>query len=118
MKTIIESPDVQSNHLRDMRRYVADVAITASALRKQGAAGFVLAAREFLANLDLGTLAGLEPSEYPDWLETQTQALAAKFPIDRWGPARKAINVFMVMASLNRFLCKEYALERFEDVLE
>ena len=117
MNPIIESPDVP-NHLCDLRRYVANVAITASALRKQGAAGFVSTAREFLANLDLKTLASVGPSEYPDWLETQTQALAAKFPINRWGPARKAINIFMVMASLNRFLCGEYALERFDDVLE
>src|SRR5207244_8751309 len=53
------------------------------------------------------------------WLEDQTQALMASFPIaERWGPARKSINIFMVMASLNQFLCDEYKLHRFGYVLE
>jgi len=63
--------------------------------------------------------ANLEPSEYPKWLEDQTQALMASFPLaERWGPARKSINIFMVMASLNQFLCDEYKLHRFGYVLE
>jgi hypothetical protein len=75
------------NHLCEMQRYVANVAIT--------------------------------PSDYPEWLEDQTQALIARFPIaERWGPARKSINIFMVMASLNQFLCDEYKLHRFGYVLE
>src|SRR5947199_10611691 len=106
------------NHLREMQRYVANVAITPSTFRKLGA-GFVEAAQEFLASLNLKQLANLEPSEYPKWLEDQTQALMARFPIaERWGPARKSINIFMVMASLNQFLCDEYKLHRFGYVLE
>src|SRR5947209_4601822 len=106
------------NHLREMQRYVANVAITPSTFRKLGA-GFVEAAQEFLASLNLKQLANLEPSEYPKWLEDQTQALMASFPIaERWGPARKSINIFMVMASLNQFLCDEYKLHRFGYVLE
>src|SRR5437899_4807871 len=55
-------------------------------------AGFVEAAQEFLASLNLKQLANLEPSEYPKWLEDQTQALMASFPLaERWGPARKSI---------------------------
>ena len=106
------------NHLCEMQRYVANVAITPSTFRKLGA-GFVEAAQEFLASLNLKQLANLEPSEYPKWLEDQTQALMASFPIaERWGPARKSINIFMVMASLNQFLCDEYKLHRFGYVLE
>jgi len=106
------------NHLREMQRYVANVAITPSTFRKLGA-GFVEAAQEFLASLNLKQLANLEPSEYPKWLEDQTQALMASFPLaERWGPARKSINIFMVMASLNQFLCDEYKLHRFGYVLE
>ena len=79
------------NHLREMQRYVANVAITPSTFRKLGA-GFVEAAQEFLASLNLKQLANLEPSEYPKWLEDQTQALMASFPLaERWGPARKSI---------------------------
>ena len=105
------------NHLCEMQRYVANVAITPSTFRKLGA-GFVEAAQEFLASLNLKQLANLEPSEYPKWLEDQTQALMARFPVaERWGPARKSINI-MVMASLNQFLCDEYKLNRFRYVLE
>src|SRR5437899_4416368 len=46
-------------------------------------AGFVEAAQEFLASLNLKQLANLEPSEYPKWLEDQTQALMASFPLAR-----------------------------------
>jgi hypothetical protein len=106
------------NHLCEMKRYVANVAITPSTFRKLGA-GFVEAAQEFLASLNLQQLANLEPSDYPKWLEDQTRALMARFPIaERWGPARKSINSFMVMAALNQFLCDEYKLHRFEYVLE
>jgi hypothetical protein len=106
------------NHLCEMQRYVANVAITPSTFRKLGA-GFVEAAQEFLASLNLQQLANLEPSDYPKWLEDQTRALMARFPIaERWGPARNSINIFMVMASLNQFLCDEYKLHRFEYVLE
>jgi hypothetical protein len=107
------------NHLGDMQRYLANVAVTPSALRNLGAGGLVRTAREFLGNLDLKPLASLDPSAYPEWLEDQTRALRARFPVkDLWGPARKSINIFMVMASLNIVLCNVYALERFEHVLE
>jgi hypothetical protein len=107
------------NHLGDMQRYVANVAITPSALRNLGAGGLVRTARNFLGNLDLKPLATLDRPAYSEWLEVQTQALLARFPVKNlWGPARKSINIFMVMASLNIFLCKVYVLERFENVLE
>jgi hypothetical protein len=104
--------------LKIMQKYVANIGITASALRGLGVGGFVQAARDFLANLDLRPLKTLEPSVYPTWLDDQTDVLKKKFPQDLWGPARKSINIFMTMASLNRFLCHAYALERLEDVLE
>jgi hypothetical protein len=106
------------NLLRDMQRYVANIGITASALRNLGAGDFVRAAREFLGSLDLNPLATLDPLEYPKWLDDQTQELMAKFPSPLWGPARKSINIFMTMASVNRFLYEAYALVRFECVLE
>jgi hypothetical protein len=103
-----------------MQRYVANVAITASVFRNKNlkGGGFVAAARKYLADVDLKPLANLDPSEYPKWLEDRTQELMAKLPVQLWGPARKASNVFMVMATLNRFLCNEYALDRLQDALE
>ena len=107
------------DHLCKMQRYVARVAITPSVFRGQSPPGFVSAAREFLANLDLTPLANIDVSEYPKWLDEKTHALMAKFPVkDRWGHARKSINIFTTMASLNRFLCEVYALQRLENALE
>ena len=105
--------------LTEMQRFVANVGITASTLRNLGAKGFVQTARDFLARLDLSQLTLLEPSAYPKWLDCQTKSLMEAFPIkDLWGPARKSINIFMVMASLNRFTCAANALDRLEYSLE
>jgi hypothetical protein len=110
---------IDSNHLKKMQTYIANVGITASALRNLGAPRFVETARKFCANLDLNPLERLDPTAYPGWLDSQTKALMQSFPKKGlWGPARKSINIFMGMASLNRFLCDAYRLERFQDVLE
>jgi hypothetical protein len=45
--------------------------------------------------------------------------MVGQFPVTGlWGGARKVINIFMVMASLNVFLRPAYGLDRFENVLE
>jgi hypothetical protein len=105
-------------HLREMQVYIAKVGMTPSALRNLGAKGFVKVAIQFLSGIDLTPLVGLNPSGYRQWLDNQTNALMAAFPIKLWGPARKAMNIFMVMASLNLFLRDAYGLGRFDDVLE
>lgn len=106
-------------HLTEMQCYIAYVGITPSALRNLGAEGFVRTAQEFLTRIDLKPLRTIDSSGYPAWLECETRALMERFPIKGlWGPARKSMNIFMVMASLNRFLCAAYALDRLEDVLE
>ena len=105
-------------HLSEMQRYVAKVGMTPSALRNLGAKGFVKAAIDFLSSVNLAPLVGVNPSTYPRWLDAPTNALMAAFPIKLWGPARKAMNIFMVMASLNIFLRDAYGLGRFDDVLE
>ena len=106
-------------HSAEMQRYVAVVAITPSALRNLGAKGFVGTAQKFLGGIDLEPLVHMGPSEYPGWLDSRSAELMEAFPIEqRWGPARKCVNIFMVMAALNRFLCAAYALEHLEGVFE
>jgi hypothetical protein len=110
---------VWQQHLKELQRYVAKVGMTASALRNLGAKGFVKVAIEFLSAIDLRQLATTTPAAYPQWLDTQTTALMQQFPLPNlWGPARKAVNIFMVMATLNTFLRDEYGLDKFENVLE
>jgi hypothetical protein len=93
-------------YLRKTQRYVAEVAITPSALRNLGAKGLVSRAQNFLAAIDLKTLSAVGPSAYSGWLNQKTEDLLKEWAVgDLWGPARKSVNVFMVMASLNRFLC-------------
>jgi len=107
-------------HLAEMQRYIAKVGITASALRNLRAKDLVRTAQEFLTHIDLTPLRTIDPSGYPGWLEGETLALMERPPFndELWGPARKSMNIFMVMASLNRFLCAAYALDHLENVLE
>ena len=106
-------------YLRKMQRYVAEVAITPSVLRNLGAKGLVSRAQNFLADFNLKTLSAISPSAYSGWLNQKTEDLMKEWAVgDLWGPARKSVNIFMVMASLNRFLCAAYALDRLEDAFE
>jgi hypothetical protein len=105
-------------HLKAMQQYVANIGITASTLRNLGGSGFVKKAREFLGTLDLDPLKTLASYAYPRWLDDRTEELKTRFGGSLWGPARKSINIFMTMASLNRILCATYALDRLENELE
>lgn len=106
--------------LIQMQRYVANIAISGSTLRNQGAARVIDTARKYLANLDLGVLKKIDNSKYPDQLDEWTVELTQELPNEakNWGTARKAINVFMVQAFLNKSLATEYELGKFADVLE
>jgi len=112
---------MENAHLADIQRYFANVGITASALRNLGAEGVVESAREFLAKMDMTELRSIDPSNYADWLERQTQLLMHQFPQacrTCWGPARKAVNIFMTMAALSRHLSEADGLTRLEHVME
>lgn len=106
--------------LKLMQRYVANIAISGSTLRNQGAEHVAKNARAFLAELDLSVLSRIEPSEYAEQLDNWTQQLRMQLPegTRNWGTARKALNVFLVQAFMNRYLAEEYDLCRFGDVLE
>ena len=106
--------------LRLVQRYVANVAIGSSTLRNQGAKGAIEAARDFLAEVDLSVLQRTQPPGYAAWLDEQTEELRQELPpgARRWGTARKAINVFMVQASLNRMLAGTYGLVELAEAME
>ena len=112
--------------LKLVQHYVANIAIGASTLRNQGAKKVVGTARTFLASVDLMPLKSKAPSQYGIWLDDRTFELEAEFedllpkpnPSKKWGPARKALNIFLCHAFLNRYLCETYALDRLGDVME
>jgi len=103
-----------------MQRYVANLAISGSTLRNQGAAGVIEAARQFLAELPLNTFLDIHPGDYPGVLNQWTEELRIQLPLgaQRWGAARKALNVFLVQVFLNRYLGDHYGLNEFGEVLE
>jgi hypothetical protein len=110
----------KSDFLKLMQQYVANIAISGSTLRNQGAAGIVQVSRKYLATLDMENLKKLDPLNYLQVMERWTDKLAQQFPdgAKNWGTARKAINVFMTQAFLNKYLSEEYGLQKFADVLE
>lgn len=103
-----------------LQRYVANVAITAAAMRNQGASGVVAVARRFLADLDLRPLPSVSPVAYRTWLDESTDSLLRRLPVDakNWGAARKGVNIFMVQTFMNGALAREYNLARLGDALE
>jgi hypothetical protein len=106
--------------LEYMQKYEANISIGGSTLRNQGAPGVIEAARKFLGKLDLSELKKIRPSEYPDILDKWTCNLINELPkkANKWGTARKAINVFMIQVFMNKYLSEEYGLEKLKDVLE
>jgi len=111
---------MDGEQLEMMQRYVANIAISGSTLRNQGAEGVASVARAFLSELDLNVLRETEPEQYPNLLDEWTEGLRARLPVGarHWGTARKALNVFMVQTFMNKYLSREYDLTRFGDVLE
>lgn len=106
--------------LEKMQRYVANIAITNSALRNQGAPGMVDAARKFVSGLDLRQFQSLDMDDYTERLDALTRDLASSFPegAQNWGSARKAINIFMVQSTMNRFLAGPCGLANLDELLE
>jgi len=106
--------------LKLMQRYEANISISGSTLRKQGAEGVAKTARNFLVKLDISKLQTIQPSAYPEILNEWTCNLKQELPegAKNWGTARKAINVFMVQVFLNKYLSDEYGLNKFSNVLE
>jgi len=105
---------------QERQAYLATVAITSSVLRNQGAPGVIQAAQGFLATLDLGRFTATNEADYLAILDTVTVELQYRLPIgaQRWGAARKALNLFLRDACYNRFLAPQYALEGLEPFME
>lgn len=107
--------------LEKLQRYIANVGISGASLRNQGAPGVILAARTFLATVDLTRLRDMaHPEQYSAWLDRTTRRLmkALPEPAEKWGVARKAINIFTTQAFLNGRLSSTFRLARLGHVME
>lgn len=105
--------------LKELQTKVADGSIGPSTLRNMGPRGMVRSAREFLSELNLKQFS-VRKSIFEKRLDSETEKLKEKFPKGGryWGPARKAINIFLRDALKNRTLRDHYKLNRIENYLE
>jgi hypothetical protein len=83
--------------IRLLHERTAEVAIGPSTLRNQGAPGVVLAARQFLKELNLDSFRTSTEQQFRARLNTATKRLKDRLPkkARNWGAARKAINIFL-----------------------
>ncbi len=98
----------------------ARVAIGASSLRKQGPPGTIKAARGFLAAMSLEPFAVGQPKAFRAQLDRVTADLQVALPrgAQKWGTARKALNIFLREAMYCVYLDEAFHLRRAEQLLE
>jgi hypothetical protein len=106
--------------LYQMQRRLAETSIGPSALRNQGSAGVIQAAKTFMEKLDLGAVCLDSESRFQRVLNKLTERLRSALPpnAQHWGAARKALNLFLRDAFYNRYTFGQYGLARLEPWLE
>lgn len=99
---------------------VARGAIGASTVRSQGAPGVAVAARNFLADIQLSKFSTDESKKFYRVLNQETERLAMSLPraARSWGLARKCLNIFLREAFYNAFLQSQYHLTAAEKLYE
>jgi hypothetical protein len=112
---------IRKPSIKDVQKRVANISIGASTLRNQGVS--LKKTVKFLRELKLAKLREMTKDQFSKWLDKKTESLMEEFKLtygdkDNWGAARKAINIFLENAFYDRFLAKEYGLEKLEDILE
>lgn len=113
-------PSVNRVFLQKLQRFTAEAMISSSALRKVGAAGAVKCARVYLSSITFSGLDRFTRFDYLLWLNRNTERLRDEFPAgaQKWGPARKAINIFMRSIVYTSPLADEYRLRNLLPYLE
>jgi predicted DCC family thiol-disulfide oxidoreductase YuxK len=103
-----------------LQKRIAVLAIGPSALRNQGAAGVLQKARAFLSDLDPGRFVVSEECQFKARLNAATRALQQTLPegAQRWGAARKALNLFLRDVSYSFYLARAYRMARVRQWLE
>lgn len=96
-----------------IQRRTAQVAVSASAARGQGAPGLVKAAREYLAKLPLAQFGVSRPVLFRARLDQTTRQLKDVLPEKgrNWGVARKLLNIFLRDALCTTYLSEHFRLE-------
>jgi hypothetical protein len=105
--------------IKTMREKVAVSAVGPSALRGQGK-GVLYSTQKVLKRVNLLKLPVDSQDDFHTWLDKQTATILGAMPINSnpWGAARKALNLFLRDVLYNRYLCKEYGINKVEYWLE
>jgi hypothetical protein len=110
----------EAKFLSIVQSRTARVAIGASTVRGRGNAGTVAAARRFLRSLPLRRFAVRNPNRFAAELNRTTNDLCTALPrkAQRWGLARKILNIFLRDCLYTTYLAEAYHLQRAERFLE
>jgi hypothetical protein len=111
---------MDKNILRAIQHHAARAAIGSSSMRGAGSAGVVMRSREFLGDLQLRQFGTSRRNRFAASLDSATRELQQKLPkgAQRWGLARKALNLFLRNCLYTCYLREEYRLDRAEAFFE
>lgn len=106
--------------IKRMKDRIAELAVSASAVRNQGASGIPDAARNYLKTIDLRKFRTSTIGKFKDNLNRTTNILRIRLPrgAKNWGTARKIINLYLRDILYNHYLCKHFKFDKIEDWLE
>jgi hypothetical protein len=103
-----------------LRERQASTSVGASTARGMGPGGTISAARDFLKAIDLERFKADSLTEFERELDAVTVELQKSLPMkaQKWGSARKFLNIFLRGCCYNKYLCDHYGLQRLESWLE
>ena len=106
--------------LRAIQHHNARAAIGSSSMRGAGSGGVVKRARAFLCDMPLGRFGTSNKSEFGCRLDDATDSLKRALPkgAQRWGLARKGLNIFLRDCLYTTYLRDEYDLALAEHFFE
>jgi hypothetical protein len=89
-------------------------------VRNMGPKGYLDCICRFLKKVNLADLSKKDPSQYPKFLDDETEKLVRHMPSDaqHWGTARKCLNLFFRDALYKFYLRENYDLAKCERYLE
>ena len=107
----------EKQFLEKVHRRVAQTCIGSSAIRNQGAGGLIDCMRYYFEhNIDIRRfmVAVEEERKYQAFLNHHTDKVLNLFPrnAQRWGAARKGLNLFFRDVTYNQFLAQYYGIPR------
>ena len=106
--------------LRAIQHHNARAAIGSSSMRGAGSAGVVRSARAFLGEMPLRPFGTSSGSKFLSRLDSATHDLKRALPKEaqRWGLARKGLNIFLRDCLYTTYLRDEYDLALAENFFE